>query len=330
MPARKAPRKTLGKKLRQKLRAIAFAIAAIAFVGLVWARSKVSPVPVVSPTSQFVTAEVADSLKERWVVSAREARALVELGGTLLDARPKQQRRRYPLPGSHTVSWRDFSQAQAPHYGKLLEDDRVLSEKLQAIGIDADRAAIVVGDPIEGWGEEGRIVWMLRSLGHERAVFVDGGYAALAAAGLPETQRQQGTFAVDRRSEAPVATIDRQQLAEDLSDLVIVDARTRDEFEGATPYGEKFGGRVPGAVHLHYRDLLAPDGRLLPREEIETLLAERGIDRHSEVVAYCTGGVRSAWFVAVLADMGYAARNYPGSMWEWSATGGALEKGRSP
>ena len=309
---------------------IAIAIAAVASVAIIWGSGRNSSLPVVPPTSEFVAAEVANSLQHRWVASAREARALVELGATLLDARPQQQRRRYPLPGSYAVSWKDFSQARSPDRGKLLEDDLQLSEKLQAIGIDADRAVVVVGDPISGWGEEGRMVWMLRSLGHERAVFVDGGYAALAVAGLPKAKRRRGNFIVDRSSENPIATIDRQQLAADLSDLVVVDTRTHGEFEGATPYGEKFGGRVPGAVHLHYRDLLAPDGRLLSRAKIATLLSGRGLDLDDEIVAYCTGGVRSAWFVAVLADMGYTVRNYPGSMWEWSATGEALETEKSP
>ena len=33
-----------------------------------------------------------------------------------------------------------------------------------------------------------------------------------------------------------------------------------------------------------------------------------------------SGGVRSAWLVVVLMDLSFAhARNYAGSMWEWSA-----------
>ncbi len=38
-----------------------------------------------------------------------------------------------------------------------------------------------------------------------------------------------------------------------------------------------------------------------------------------EVVSYCTGGVRAAFVTVLLNDAGIAARNYAGSMWEWSA-----------
>ncbi|MGF1520500.1 MAG: rhodanese-like domain-containing protein [Nodosilinea sp.] len=48
-------------------------------------------------------------------------------------------------------------------------------------------------------------------------------------------------------------------------------------------------------------------------------MLERDISRDAAILAYCTSGVRSAWLTAVLVDMGFDAKNYPGSMWEWSA-----------
>ena len=70
---------------------------------------------------------------------------------------------------------------------------------------------------------------------------------------------------------------------------------------------------------LHYRELLDAEGRLRPESQRLALLQERGIPRDAAILAYCTGGVRSAWLTAVLVDMGFDAKNYPGSMWEWSA-----------
>jgi thiosulfate/3-mercaptopyruvate sulfurtransferase len=115
-----------------------------------------------------------------------------------------------------------------------------------------------------------------------------------------------------------------EQLQQRLGDraLTILDSREPREYQGATPYGESRGGCVPGAIALYYRQLLREDGFLKPEAEIRQILADKGV-QGEEVVAYCTGGVRSAWLVAVLQSLDAprfrGVYNYPGSMWEWSS-----------
>ncbi|MEB3355775.1 MAG: rhodanese-like domain-containing protein [Synechococcales bacterium] len=267
---------------------------------------------------------LAETLGDRWVVSADEAKQLIQSGATLLDARGKY--RLVSLPGAVSVSWRTFSQTHAPHQGKLLATIPVLTQRLREVGVANNRPVVVVGDPIRGWGEEGRIVWMLRSLGHNQAVMVDGGYRALVDAGfslkhLPVKlpgNRPAGDFVAN-----PVGdwTADQQHVKALLNapNTVILDTREPREYAGATPYGEKRGGHLPGAVPLYFKELLGEDGRQLSAEAIATKLAELGVTRETTVITYCTGGVRSAWLTAVLTDLGFRAKNYPGSMWEWSS-----------
>jgi thiosulfate/3-mercaptopyruvate sulfurtransferase len=261
-----------------------------------------------------------------WIISAEQA---VQRHGSalFLDARAKRQR---VVTGATPVSWQQFSQSQPPNRGRLLEDRQLLQQRLREVGVRAHQEVIVVGEPVGGWGEDGRIVWMLRSLGHPHARLVDGGMAALVAAGAPSTEDVSPTR--DGQSSFSIVpvddlAVDKDELKSRLEDgsvasgtTVVVDTRKPEEYAGATPYGERRGGHVPGAVHLHYSELLNTVGRLRPEAELRALLGERGITGDKEVVAYCTGGVRSGWFVAVLADLGYPrVRNYAGSMWEWSA-----------
>ncbi|MBO9998609.1 MAG: sulfurtransferase [Cyanobacteria bacterium SID2] len=275
-----------------------------------------------TPTPEGTEPIAQPDLSKQWVVTPARAKFLVENGATWLDARPSRLLRYRRLRGAVAIRWQDFSQLRALDRGKLLDDDAQLQAKLRQLGIFNDRAVVVMGDPIDGWGEEGRIVWMLRVLGHDLAVMVDGGARALEALDVtvPSPVSAVGDFEV-RRTER--WSIDRETLQARLRSIepsiVVVDARERREYFGETPYGEVRGGHVPGAKHLHYRTLLNGQGSLRDRTEIRSILTEMGVTSETEVVAYCTGGVRSGWLTAVWVDLGYNVRNYAGSMWEWSA-----------
>jgi len=138
------------------------------------------------------------------------------------------------------------------------------------------------------------------------------------------TPAGQGDFTVARIATWDIQKQELQQLVKagsaGAAKRLLVDTRELREFEGAVPYGESRGGHLPGAVHLHYSSLLNTLGALRDRDTLMARLRERGITADREIIAYCTGGVRSGWFVAVLADLGFTrVRNYAGSMWEWSA-----------
>ncbi len=256
-----------------------------------------------------------------WVIDAEAAKARIDAGALVLDTRPKSSFLLGHAEGAVRVTWQEFSRGKGAHHGKL-RSRSTLETKLRDKGVSNARDVIVVGDPKKGWGEEGRIVWMLRSLGHERAMLVDGGQAALARAGV-KTSRGKGAkptagdFTASR-SGAYTADRDRVRAAIDDPEVVIVDTRERREYDGKTPYGESRGGHVPGAKHVHFSELVTKDGTLLSGAELGKKLSSMGISKDTTVIAYCTGGIRSAHFTAALRQHGYDALNYPGSMWEWS------------
>lgn len=272
---------------------------------------------------EAIAASGTIDFEQQWVVSAAEAKQLIEQGATLLDARGNRLGRR-SFPGAQPVSWRTFStQAPASARGTLLADDNLLTQQLRDLGISTETPVVVFANPPNGWGEDGRIVWMLRTLGHKKVVMVDGGYNALLGAGV-STQRTDlnstvlGDFVVSRDPRWDVQQDSlQQQLGSD--NLMVIDTRQSREFSGATPHGEQRGGHIPGAVHLHFKDLLADDGLLRSPAEIREKLQSLGITLDTRIVTYCTGGIRSGWLTAVLTTLGFSVQNYAGSMWEWSA-----------
>ena len=93
------------------------------------------------------------------------------------------------LPGAVPVEWLSFKERGGVRpTGKIDPDVQRLAQVFGEVGLAREDWAIVVGDPTRLWGEEGRIAWVLRFLGHEKVSVVDGGWAAWTAKDLP-TQR---------------------------------------------------------------------------------------------------------------------------------------------
>ena len=267
-----------------------------------------------------------NDLNQRWIVTAQDASDLLQTGATLVDARSLKNPLDQKLQGAVSVRWKDFSQPEEMHQGKLLNDISILQSKLQALGISNDVPVVVFGDPAHGWGEEGRIVWMLRTLGHKQAVWVDGGIRALINADFPTSRTltdpmtvSPGNFTAQLDNRWQIGRDQVKQLLEE-DNIVLIDTREEREYNGQTPYGEKRGGHIPGAIHLYFKEFLSTDGALLPRDELERMLNAQGITPETTIIAYCTGGVRSAWVTSVLFELGFSVRNYAGSTWEWAAS----------
>ncbi|HBS04845.1 MAG TPA: hypothetical protein DEA96_07775 [Leptospiraceae bacterium] len=332
-----------------------------------------------------------------WFVSPSYATKSLSKDTILLDARSYALYAISHISGSMHISWKDYSRE---HSGLLREPD-VLKHKLTENGITESSWILVYGGAKDGWGEEGRIAWMLRSLGY-RALIVDGGFESLAdyletsygpargnlkvressqvavlgleSENVRKEQRSDLERLSIRKQSASELTIGMQELNEirKSARIILLDSRERREFLGETPYGENRGGHIPGALHLYYQDLIQDNGRIVSKESLLKILVSRkavreallkpgtvrspsevkgsregsdsetflethtndSIEDHEmeaasrqelekikeiQFITYCTGGVRSAFVTAVLQHYGFKARNYPGSMWEWSA-----------
>ncbi|MGB3614957.1 MAG: rhodanese-like domain-containing protein [Elainellaceae cyanobacterium] len=273
------------------------------------------------PTSRHhLSAAETAQWADQWIVSAEDAVQIIqETDAIVLDPRTTAVSR---LTSAVPVSWPAFTQSDAIHRGKLLESDQILARKLGALGIANDVPVLVAGDPL-AWGEDGRIVWMLRTLGHPAVAMVNGGHAALADAlatqNVRVSQPSPASFDVQRD---PRWSIDRDRLQDALNNdnVVVIDSRSAAEYQGKTPHGERRGGHVPGAEHLHFKALIDDAGHLLPQSALMAKLTQAGITADKTIITYCTGGVRSAWLAVVLADLGFEVKNYPGSMWEWASS----------
>jgi thiosulfate/3-mercaptopyruvate sulfurtransferase len=171
----------------------------------------------------------------------------------------------------------------------------------------ASRAGIGADVFVVAYGQMGgaeRLWWLLRHFGHDDCAVIDFD-AWLGPLTAGEEEIEPAAFESRPRTGD---TIEADELASRLAELVLVDARFAERFRGEPNPIDKVPGRIPGALNAPWNDPL-PD---LPA---------------GEVVAYCGSGVTSSVTVHRLALAGRDAKLYPGSWSEWEQLGLPVEKG---
>jgi thiosulfate/3-mercaptopyruvate sulfurtransferase len=169
-----------------------------------------------------------------------------------------------------------------------------------------------------------RLWWMLRWLGHEDVVLLDGGLAQWAADERPVTAErpafEQTEYPCRPRDAMLVdAAVVEQRLGG--NSMLLVDARALARYRGEQEPIDPVAGRIPGAVNRFVADNLAAEGCFKStatlRGEIGHLLGDRA---PGEIVHYCGSGVAACHNVFAMELAGFpGSRLYPGSWSEWIA-----------
>jgi thiosulfate/3-mercaptopyruvate sulfurtransferase len=97
----------------------------------------------------------------------------------------------------------------------------------------------------------------------------------------------------------------------------LLDVRSSQQFD-STVRRSRRAGRVPGALNVPYKQLLAEDGNLLPPDALQDALEHAGLDLSREVIIYCNGGVSACVAGVALESIGHRQwRVYDGSWNEY-------------
>lgn len=165
-------------------------------------------------------------------------------------------------------------------------------EVLRGLGVNNDSRVILYDS--QGGVLAARVWWVLWHYGHDNAALLNGGWPAWQAAGLPES-REPANVAPGNVTAAEhperIESCDTMLPRLAGGDLLPWDTRTDEEWSGAKPApnaNNQQEGRIPGAVHLEWRNLMDWDDntRFKPPAEIERLLEDAGIVRGKRVVPY--------------------------------------------
>ncbi|MEG1958083.1 MAG: rhodanese-like domain-containing protein, partial [Lachnospiraceae bacterium] len=243
-----------------------------------------------------------------------------------VDARGEKAAAKGTIKGAIAIAWQYLATCEDgksgdENWGCILDTKR-LSERLGEMGLSKDKEIILFAAAQDGWGDDGRIAWELIAAGYENVKMVDGGIAALEAAGVEMQKGGTKPEAV----EVTIDTIDEthvmntKELADNYDTYKVVDVRADEEYKGETLYGEEKGGHLPKAIHIRYTDLFHEDSTLKSNADITTMFEDAGITKEDQIVTYCTAGIRSGYMELILEMCGFEhVKNYDESYYRWCA-----------
>ena len=182
------------------------------------------------------------------------------------------------------------------HYYKTSMEDRThiqgpeqFASTMSSLGIGDDTQ--VVAYDSSGCLYGFRLAWSLHYYGHTNVKVLDGGFPKWFAENRP-LSRETHSYPAAQFSPRPhpeiMATRERVLEAIGDTDTVLLDVRSDEEWTGENKRGTKRGGRMPGAVHLEWTNLLTEGDVpvLLPADELRRILADHGITPDKNVITY--------------------------------------------
>ena len=232
------------------------------------------------------------------------------------------------IPGAQWWYWKDLCWHETDReFVTPIE----LAKRLGQRGISSDSTLIIYGDPVQ-FGTYP--FWALTMAGHADIRLLDGSRKKWLAENRPMT--------TDVPTSEPVSyepgngdssmRIGRDNVLDNLdnADRLLLDLRSPEEYSGerVMQYGEfdhgaERNGRIPGARHLYYAELLNDDDTFKSKQELESIFAEAGLknDANQEIACYCRLSHRAslAWFCLTYLLGTQNVFVYDGSWTEWGS-----------
>ena len=278
---------------------LAFAILSLLVAGMLPAAAAT---PVASPTGYA---------QPDWLVDpAWLEQHLHDENVTIIALTPTDEFAKGHIEGAAQVDWPDLALSESAQISAWRGQ---MEQLLTNLGVErSDTVVIYDGGTLYA----PRLWWILYQLGQPDIRILNGGLPAWSAAGMPlangeSTPTPASTPYKAEPNDDAIATVDEVVAALDNPDTVLVDARTKDEYDK---------GHIPGAVLFPFTDVAVADSPHVWKSasELQSEFAALGITPDKHVIPYCSSGVRSAALYFTLRLIGYDdVALFSGSYDEW-------------
>jgi len=206
-----------------------------------------------------------------------------------------------------------------------------LARRLGAAGIGPDHALVLYSDVVQ---YATYAFWAFTMAGRRNLAVLDGSRKKWTLEGRPLTRDIPRHAPVEYAPQPGDASMrlgrDAVRAGLGRPGRLLLDVRSPEEYAGERvmelgkfDHGAERAGRIPGAVHLYFKNLLNDDDSYKRPEELEEVFKRAGITRTSpdEVVVYCRLSHRaSLTWVALTRLLGRGnVKIYDGSWTEWGS-----------
>jgi thiosulfate/3-mercaptopyruvate sulfurtransferase len=161
-----------------------------------------------------------------------------------------------------------------------------------------------------------RGVWVLMYFSHQNVFMLDGGIKKWQADGFDLETKTNGFTPADFDGKPnPQIIADYEYVKQNLNTAILVDARSKEEFEGTVIRGAR-RGHIPGAINVDYLANISENGTLKDAQQLDKLYK---IPKDAQIITYCQGAYRAANSFLALKKLGFEKiKVYLGSWGEWS------------
>ncbi len=230
----------------------------------------------------------------------------------LIDTRSYKEYSEGHLPGAVNLDLFAFHWIDTSKEG--IETFNLQTQKIFSFVGVTDEKIVVFYDDISGM-LAARGVWLLLYFSHPRVFLLDGGIKKWQSMNLPiETKPNEfkpSSFS-GKINEDLITGF--EYLKDNLDRLKIVDARSKEEYDGTIVRAAR-RGHIPNSVNVDWNLNIAADGTMKEDEALSKLYQ---LPKDSQIVTYCQGAYRAANTFLALKKLGFKnVKVYLGSWGEW-------------
>ena len=237
---------------------------------------------------------------------------------------PDRGRKQYEeqhIPGAYYFDLNaDLSSTPQKHGGRHpLPNISELATKLSAIAVQSDNPSLIVAYDNSRLAFASRFWWLMRFLGHERVVLLDGGVDAWKEKGYAVTSdipvATSGNF-IPNPDYDWIVDIEAVKQRKDLPEVVLVDSRVRERYLGEIEPIDPIAGHIPGAINYPWQEVTDGNGYIQAFEYQHNRWKK--VKNAEQVIVYCGSGVTACVNLLSLAIAGIkTTKLYAGSWSDW-------------
>jgi thiosulfate/3-mercaptopyruvate sulfurtransferase len=162
-----------------------------------------------------------------------------------------------------------------------------------------------------------RGVWLMLYFSHENVSMLDGGFERWKKAGYPTEIKSNALIHSEYRGKIDnniIATAEEVKKSLNNKKVVILDARTREEFRGSDVRAAR-RGHIPSAINFDWQYNIE-NTIFKSKKKLSKIYSK--IPKDTQIITYCQGGYRAANAFVALKILGYKkVKMYLGSWGEW-------------